>query len=101
MAGDLTFDWDDGNINHIALHDIQAAEVMQVLANEAIDLGYEFVNSEERWTSVGHTSRMRILVVVWTMRGESVRPVTAYEAGKQLTADYLRAERMVRHGEHE
>ncbi len=64
---------------------------MQVLANEAIDLGYEFVNSEERWTSVGHTSRMRILVVVWTMRGESqCGPVTAYEAGKQLAAEYLR-----------
>lgn len=33
---------------------------------------------------------VRILVVVWTMRGNALRPVTAFEAGKQLASDYLK-----------
>jgi uncharacterized DUF497 family protein len=33
---------------------------------------------------------MRILVVVWTLRGESVRPITAFEAGKKLAGEYIR-----------
>jgi hypothetical protein len=49
----------------------------------------EAVNGEERWTPVGHTSQLRILVVVWTMREESIRPITAFEAGKQLAKEYL------------
>jgi uncharacterized DUF497 family protein len=69
MEGDLSFDWDE--------------------ANEASDLRYEVVNSEERWTSIGHTDTLRILVVVWTMRGESVRAVTAFDAGKRATAEYV------------
>jgi uncharacterized DUF497 family protein len=59
-------------------------EVLEVFRNEAMDLNYETVNGEERWTSVGHSNAVRILVVVWTMRGESIRPVTAFEAGKRL-----------------
>ena len=80
----------DANIEHIARHDIRPAEVGEVLAIEAMDLGYEVVNGEERWTSIGHTSAMRILVVVWTTRGELVRPITAFEAGKKLAAEYVR-----------
>ena len=47
-------------------------------------------NDEERGTSVGYTNEMRILVVVWTMRGELIRPVTAFEAGKELISDHFR-----------
>ena len=65
-------------------------EVSEVLTNEVIDIGYEVVNGEERWTSVGHSNEMRILVVVWTMRADLIRPVTAFVAGKQLTSDYLK-----------
>jgi uncharacterized DUF497 family protein len=46
-------------------------------------------NDEDRWTSVGHTNNLRILVIVWTMRGESIRVVTAFDAGKTMRAQYL------------
>jgi hypothetical protein len=32
---------------------------------------------------------MRILFVAWTLRGEAIRPITAYDAGPALAADYL------------
>ena len=87
MEDGLSLDWNRANIDHIGRHGVVPDEVAEVLANEAIDLRYEVVDGEERWTSVGHTNRMRILV--WTMRGDSVRPVTAFEAGGQLAADCL------------
>jgi uncharacterized DUF497 family protein len=62
-----------------------------VFANETLDLGYEVVNGEERWTSIGHSNGLRVLVVVWTMQGDAIiRPITAFEAGKRLTSEYVR-----------
>jgi uncharacterized DUF497 family protein len=90
MEDDLAFDWDQANIEHIRGHAVTLGEVLQVFANEASDLRYEVVNSEERWTSIGHTDALRILVVVWTMRGESVRTVTAFDAGKRMVAEYVK-----------
>jgi uncharacterized DUF497 family protein len=89
MEDDLSLDWDQANIDHIGRHGVVPGEVSELFTNEAIDLRYEVVDGEERWTSIGHTNRLRILVMVWTMRGELVRPVTAFEAGRQLAADYL------------
>ena len=64
--------------DHIDVHRMRPNEAAEAMANEAIDIDYEVVNGEQRWTSVGHSNGMRILVVVWTMRGDSVRPVTAF-----------------------
>jgi uncharacterized DUF497 family protein len=89
MAEGLAFDWDDANVEHIRGHEVTPDEVAQIFANEATDLRYDVVNGEERWTSIGHTDVMRILVVVWTMRGESVRTVTAFDAGKRVAAEYV------------
>ena len=89
MEDDLAFDWDKANVEHIRGHGVTPDEVLEVFANEASDLRYEVVNGEERWTSVGHTNALRILVVVWTMRGESVRTVTAFDAGKLVGAEYV------------
>ena len=90
MDQDLSFDWDDANTAHIARHQIAPTDVEQALANQAMDVGYEMVDGEDRWTSVGHTNELRILIVVWTMRGESIRVVTAFDAGKNIKAEYWR-----------
>ncbi len=90
MESGLAFDWDEGNVTHIAVHSVLPNEVEQVFINEALDINFEVVNGEERWTSIGHTAVMRVLVVVWTMRGERVRTVTAFEAGKRAAAEYFK-----------
>lgn len=86
---DHDLDWDESNVDHIRRHGVVPQEVLEVFRNKAMDLNYETVKGEERWTSVGHSNALRILVVVWTMRGESIRPVTAFEAGKRLTEEYM------------
>ena len=65
-------------------------EVEQVFANDPLDLAAEAVGEEDRFTSIGHTDGFRVLVFVWTMRGDATRPITAFEASERLTQRYLR-----------
>ena len=89
MAEELVFDWDDANVEHIGRHAATPEEVEQVFGNDPMDLGSDVVDSEERYTSVGHTARFRVLVLVWTMRGDAIRPITAFDASERLAKRYL------------
>ncbi len=89
MADELVFEWDAANIAHIARHDVTPEEVEQVFANDPIDLAAEVVDGEERHSSVGHTNRLRVLVVAWTMRGDAIRAITAFDASQRLAKRYL------------
>ena len=93
MEEDLTFDWDDANIDHIGRHGITPSDIEEAFSSETTDLSYEVLDGEERWTSIGHTFQLRVLVVVWTMRGNSIRTVTAFQAGARLAAEYWRQKR--------
>ena len=66
-------------------------EVKQVFDNEEIDIDYDVIGGEERWTVVGETDRSRVLVVVFAMKGDLVRVVTAYEASARMRGEYLAA----------
>jgi len=90
----LRFVWDVANVSHIACHSVTPEEAEQALRNEPFDLGYESVDGEQRWTSVGHTDSLRVLLLVWTLRGEEVvRVITAREAAKADRRAYLREKR--------
>lgn len=89
VADQLVFDWDEANIGHVARHKVTPQEVEQVFANDPMDLGADVVEGEERYTGVGHTNRFRVLVLVWTMRGEATRPITAFDASERLATRYL------------
>jgi len=41
---------------------------------------------EQRWVAVGVTRSGRILEIVFTLRGEAIRPITGWAADKE-TAD--------------
>ena len=61
MTDDLAFDWDNANIDHIACHHVTPQEVEQLFTNKAVDIDFDVVNGEQRWTSIGHTEQLRIL----------------------------------------
>jgi hypothetical protein len=87
----IRFDWDRANTEHIAVHGVKPEEAEQALENDPADLDYEVVEAEDRWTSIDHTDRPRVLKLVWTLRGEIVRVVTALDASKNEAREYLRA----------
>lgn len=78
----LEFEWDTGNIEHIALHGVTPAEAEYVLLHPTIDLGYQGWHDEERYAEIGATANGRILVVVTTWRGDRIRVVSAYDASR-------------------
>jgi len=87
VADEIRFDWDEANLEHIARHNVKSEEAEQVLTNEPTDAGFEVVGGENRWASVGHTNKLRILKVFWTVRHEDkVRVITAFDAPRE----YLR-----------
>jgi uncharacterized protein len=88
IANELIFDWDAANEGHVALHGVMPEEVEQVFANDPMDLDFEVVDGEERYQSLGHTNGLRILFVAWTMRGDAVRPITAFEASRSMAQEY-------------
>jgi len=76
----IEFDWDGENTRHMAVHKVTPAEFEQVLNNDPLDLDCEWIDNEERYRSVGLTSRGRLLSVAWTVRDGKIRPVTAFPA---------------------
>jgi uncharacterized DUF497 family protein len=85
----IVFVWDSANISHIRRHRVTQQEVEQVLRNSPFDVEYQDVEGEPRWVSLGHTEALRVLVVVWTLRGDAVRIATAYPAGPNVRSAYL------------
>jgi uncharacterized DUF497 family protein len=85
----LQFDWDPGNISHLAKHDISPAEAEQVILNEPFDIGFDLRDGEERIAQIGETNTGRMLVVITTIRQERIRVVTAFPAKKRLRNFYL------------
>ena len=55
-------------------------EFEQLMRNDPMDMDYRFFNGEERYRSVGLTDGGRFLTVAWTIRGDKLRPVTAFRA---------------------
>jgi uncharacterized DUF497 family protein len=84
------FDWDDGNVWHIAHHKITPEEAQQVLMNEPLYLGTQQHQDEERMLEVGVTKAGRCLVILSTWRGDRQRVVTAYDAPPALRSLYMR-----------
>jgi uncharacterized protein len=68
---------------------VKPFEVEQAFRNDPVDIDFEVVDGEDRWTLIGHSDELRILLVAWTMRGDSIRVVTARTATKKYREAYL------------
>ena len=57
---------------------------------ETEELGFEVVNGEDRFYSAGVTEQGRLLFLVWTMRGEKIRAITAFDAPHPVRKEWER-----------
>lgn len=90
MRSHIRFDWDGANLQHLAGHDVTQAEFEEVMSNDPILLDYENVGGEDRWTGIGSTKDLRVLVVAFTIRGSHIRAVTAFKASKKRVQEFWR-----------
>jgi uncharacterized DUF497 family protein len=73
----------DGNVQHIAQHELSKEEVEEVLQNPA---GIETSRSSGRPIAFGETSTGRLIAVIYEeIDSETARPVTAFEVGEGST----------------
>ncbi len=78
LDGLLGFDWDIHNVGHIAAHDVLPVEIEEVLSLRHFIVPAAPKGGEKRWKLFGKTAAGRYLVVVFTIRLERFRTVTAY-----------------------
>jgi len=86
----VEFDLDAANIKHLARHRITREDVEEVFENEPAIVDYEFLGQEDRWSAVGATNCLRVLVIVFTVRGERIRPITGWVADRRTREEYFR-----------
>ena len=86
----IAFEWDPRKATANARkHGIQFADVIPVLEDErAITLRDE-VHGEERWVTIGIDGLARILTVVYTWRGRTIRVISARLATPNEVTQYL------------
>jgi uncharacterized protein len=72
------FDWDIHNMGHIAVHDVLPDEVEEAVASRRIIIASKPKQGENRWKLYGRSRAGRFLVVVFTIRRNRFRTVTAY-----------------------
>jgi uncharacterized protein len=82
------FDWDRNNLRKIRSHQIKREETEQALLNDPIPIYEQDVEGERRFVYYGETDAGRLLAVIVTERGESIRVVTAYDLDAGERRDY-------------
>ena len=92
MSGEAPaeFEWDPANRRRLARHRITREEFEQATTNDPIVVDFRDESGEERWYALGGTDRLRVLFLVFTYRGERIRPITGWDAGKELREAYYR-----------
>ena len=88
----MEFEWDESNLRHLARHKISRPEFEQAMANDPVLVDFSDESGEERWYALGATDALRVLFMVFTYRGERIRPVTAWNAGRTLREAWFRGE---------
>jgi uncharacterized DUF497 family protein len=83
------FNWDRQNERHLGNHGITRLYAEDVLLGNHILMEFQAEESEERWVAVGLTRSGRILNIVFTLRGEAIRPITGWLADRETAASYL------------
>ena len=86
------FEWDDANTEHIRRHGIEPIECEQALTDpQGIDWPTDRQRGEMRAGIIGVTAEGRLIRVVFTLRRERIRAVTAWPATARQRRAYSEA----------
>lgn len=83
--GVLGFDWDEGNIEHIAEHEVTPEEAEEVFSDtdNVLDEDDEHSLVEDRFLIIGKTEQGRLLYQIFTRRGEKIRVISSRDINKK------------------
>jgi uncharacterized DUF497 family protein len=72
------FDWDVHNVGHVARHGVNPTEVEEAFERPHAIIPTKEVGGEKRWKLLGTSAAARLLIVVFTIRNDRLRPVTVH-----------------------
>jgi len=85
------FDWNDGNsLKNWEKHQVSKRESEQTFFNEPIIVFEDFKlsESETRFFLLGKTDKNRLLLIVFSIRGELIRVISARDVSKKERSIY-------------
>ena len=85
----MEFDWDAGNVQHVARHGIDPKEAEEAVLIEPLETDVQSHEHEERVLCFGRTKSGRLLTILYTERRGRIRVVTAYEMTKPQQQMYF------------
>lgn len=88
------FEWNDGNLNHIKKHLVLDKECEEVFLVKPIIVSKDLSHSqiEKRYRVLGKTSLERKLNIVFTIRKNSLRIISARDQNKREREKYKKQE---------
>ncbi len=91
LAKCVGFDWDEGNLlKNWEKHRVSAVECEQVFFNRPVIVAEDAEHSrqEERMFALGQTDAGRLLFVVFTIRRDLIRVISARDMSKRERKEY-------------
>ncbi len=90
----LIFEWDNGNLEHIKKHKAEHDECEDVFFDNPLYFADEkHSEKEDRFLGYGLTNGNRLLMVVFTIRNDKIRVVSARDQHKKEREIYKRNKR--------
>lgn len=88
-------EWDRGNLTKHRKHDVALGDVEALIARDFYFAGriVEPVHAEPRWLALGENARGRRLALVFTRRGNRLRPISCRPMRRKERALYEKARR--------
>jgi uncharacterized protein len=92
-----SFDWDTANIEKLwRRHRVAPAECEEVFFDDGMLVSYDEESYEEdRYRALGRTAQGRHLFIVFTVRGQRIRPLSARDMTRHEQTAYARQEKSV------
>lgn len=90
----ITFDWDNGNLEHTKKHGFSYKECEQIFYNKPILISPDEIHSgiEQRFRVLGKTKLDRLTVLVFTLRWGKIRVISARDQNKKEKLIYKNEE---------
>jgi uncharacterized DUF497 family protein len=85
IKSSLIFEWDMGNIDHIAKHKVKPQEAEEVFFDKKSQVSRDIRHSksEDRFIIIGKTKKNRLLYQVFTFRGNKMRIISSRDLNKK------------------
>jgi uncharacterized DUF497 family protein len=79
------FNWDEGNTEHVAEHNVTTDEAEEVFsdAENVLEEDMEHSVVEMRFLIIGKTEKGRLLYQIFTRRGDKIRVISSRDINKK------------------